>query len=259
MNLIILIVLCLCSAALILAVFNSIYLHAVSGRTAELEQEINKKAQEFDNFKKEKQAAIQNKSIIPAADVPLADIGETVYSNEPIQIMRNVHGSFKEAEKLTIPVEHHFADKAAPHPSDHGSTLPDPLNDPIPPNVDYPELYSNNEPDIMATVSENSFGYTATDEPAIIKLYSESAKDADFNYLWKTVSEHLQSQNTAAIYIDFTGINFIYEKEIQYLLRIYHIALTAGINITFINCDPELISLFNQYEQLQHLIQKKDL
>lgn len=53
MNVLVIVVFCLTGTAIILSVVNWIYLLSLSSKTSELEQEINKKAQEFDNFKKE--------------------------------------------------------------------------------------------------------------------------------------------------------------------------------------------------------------
>ncbi|HEX3019129.1 MAG TPA: hypothetical protein VHP36_02460 [Chitinispirillaceae bacterium] len=260
MNILIIIVFCLTGTTIVLGVASWIYLLSISSKISELEQEVNKKAQEFDNFKKEKLSSAQNTTIIPVVDTPIQETTEQVLSNEPIQVMRNVGGSFEKADK------HTFKTVSAT-----------PLNNGTP--EDYPEIRSNTirsvspasiqdsilskddpKPDneIMATVDEQP--QPASPPPlTILQLYSQSAKDADFNNLWKNISTLLQSNVKFEIGIDFSGINFLYDKELAYLTKIHQIVTSAGSKIHLLNCDNELITILGKSSQLANLILMKDL
>lgn len=262
MNILLIIVFCLTGAAVVLAIVNWFYLISISAKANELELEINKKAQEFDNFKKEKQSAPQNETIIDVADSPLPEVGEPVLTDEPIQIMRNVGGSFEEAEKR--PFAHV---KAKPLPQEFQDTPTHGFQKNIKTVITPKAMFqydlpseNNTEPDVdvLATVSEQPLPYQTRN--TFLPLYSESAKDADFGTLWKNISATLQSKDKTEINIDFTGINFLYDKELEYLFKIYQVVSSTGRHIHFMNCDLELITIIiNKYPQLGLLIQKKDL
>ena len=58
------------------------------------------------------------------------------------------------------------------------------------------------------------------------------------------------------IKIDFSGIQFIYDKELQYLEKIHHIIKERGGKLLFINCSPELSEFLGRNPDLLSLIKK---
>jgi len=67
----------------------------------------------------------------------------------------------------------------------------------------------------------------------------------------------LETSPNAHIQIDFKNILFLYDKEMEYLLKIYRtIELKKG-KLSFIHCGPELILILNNEPQLKHLILKE--
>lgn len=256
MNVLVVVVFCLTGTAIILSVVNWIYLLSLSSKTSELEQEINKKAQEFDNFKKEPPPSTNQ--IIQVVDTSAQEVTDPIVSDEPIQIMRNVGGSFERAENpVHKPAEYKsYSNEISTVASEvSGSqvyTKHISQNEPIPfSSPDQSEI----ENEVMATISEQP-------EPenqlplATFQLYSESAKDADFNNLWKNIYSLLQSNIQTEIGIDFTGINFLYDKELAYLFKIQKIVTSAGSKVHFFNCDSELVSIMSNYSELSSHIKK---
>lgn len=264
MSILVIVVFILTGAAVVFSVINWIYLLSLSSQTSELEQEIIKKTQEFDNFKKEKSSAPD--PVIQVVDTPAQEMTETALSDEPIQIMRNVGGSFERADRpVHNPTEYRPDYNAAEYRSDLNeitaapeifvpqayidNTMP---AEPVPfPSPDLSEM----ENEVMATISEQP-------EPenqlpfVTFQLYSESAKDADFNTLWKNIYSLLQSNIQTEIGIDFTGINFLYDKELAYLSKIQKIITSAGSKVYFFNCDSELVSILSNFSDLSSHIKK---
>ncbi len=262
MSISVIIVFFLTAAAVILGIINWIHLLSISSKASELEQEINKKAQEFDNLKKEKLSFAPANPVIEVDDTPVQEVVESQLSTEPIQVMRNVGGSFERAEK-------HIFKPAEYKPSSSELNLntleisPEPQVFTEKTSQADPVLFSSADPfisdsEVLATVNEQpeTEGHLPL---AVFQLYSESAKDADFNSLWKNISSLLQSNIKSEIGIDFTGINFLYDKELTYLCKIHQIAASAGSKILFLNCDPELIFIISKYPELSPLILKKNL
>lgn len=256
MSVLVIMAFCLTGTAVIFSVVNWIILLSLSSKINELEQEIDKKAQEFDNLKKEKSSL--TKPLVHVVDTPAVDVTDPITSDEPIQVMRNVGGSFERAEKPVLkPAEY------KPSPNEIYAAAPEitesqvhtcdiNLNESIPlssPN----QIGMENE--VMATISEqpefeNHLPLTT------FPLYSESAKDADFNNLWRNIYSLLQSNIQSEIGIDFTGINYLYDKELGYLLKITKIIISAGSKVHFLNCDTELVSIMSKYSELSFYIKK---
>ncbi len=247
MSTLVIVVFCLTAAAVIFSVVNWIYLLSLSSKTSELEQEIDKKTQEFDNFKKERSSPTS--PVVQMVDVAANESNVPEVSDEPIQIMRNVGGSFEKAENpYHMPAESNPSSVvAAPghsqpqvYSDNTRLTEPSPFFSPDPPEM---------ENEVMATISEQLEPENQL-QLATFQLYSESAKDADFNSLWKSIHSLLQSNIPTEIGIDFTGINFLYDKELAYLSKIQKIITSAGSKVHFFNCDPELVSVMSKYPDL---------
>lgn len=255
MSVLVIVVFCLTGAAVILSVVNWILLLSLSSKTSELEQEIDKKAQEFDRFKKEKSSS---KPTVQVIDTPAVDAIDPVTPDEPIQVMRNVGGSFERAEN-SVP----WSSEYNPSPNETYAASSEIAGFQVYTNeisqTESTPFYSPSQPEIenevMATISEQP-------EPenqlpfATFQLYSESAKDADFNNLWKNIHSLLQSNIQTEIGIDFSGINFLYDQELDYLLKIKKIITSTGSKVHFFNCDNELTSLMNKYPELSFHIKK---
>lgn len=258
MNILLIIIFCLTAIAVILTVSNLFYIVSVSVKSNELEQEINKKAMEFDNLKKERSSVPHPEQPISTEQIPEQNYQEpSSLSEDPIQIMRNVGGSFEEADKPSH-LKHTQPEMVnsnndfypAVNPNEQLMSNSNGLDViPVINNYSTPEY----ETDILATVNETE---SAEDHYIILQLYSESAKDADFESLWKKVSVLLQSVDTSDIGIDFTGINFLYNKEINWLIKIYQITSNLNKRIHLLNCDEELVSILSNNMQLKPLIQK---
>jgi len=254
MSILVIVAFCLTVAAVVFNVVNLIYLLSLSSKTSELEQEIIKKSQEFDNFKKEK-SSTPNK-VIQVVDASTQEMTEPAVSDEPIQIMRNVGGSFERADN---PV--HYPEEFKPDSSEITATpeiyTPQAnientiLTEQIPFSSPEPEM----ENEVMATINEQP--EPESQLPFVsFQLYSESAKDADFNNLWKNIYSILQSNIQMEIGIDFTGINFLYDKELAYLSKIQKIIASAGSKVFFFNCDSELVSILSNFSDLSSHIKK---
>ncbi len=254
MSVLVIVAFCLIGAAVIFSVVNWIFLLSLSSKINELEQEIDKKAQEFDNYKKEK--ASSTKPLVHVVDISAVDSTDPIISDEPIQVMRNVGGSFERVEKRVCKPPEFI-----PSQNEIYSTAPDnngyqSNTDNISQNESFPFSPPNQseiENEVMATISEQP---ESENHFATFRLYSESAKDADFNNLWSNIYSLLQSNIQTEIGIDFTGINYLYDKELAYLLKITKVITSAGSNVHFINCDTELVSIISKYSELSFHIKK---
>lgn len=262
MSISVIIVFCLTAAAVFLGIINWVHLLSISSKASELEQEINKKAQEFDNFKKEKISFAPVNPVIEVDDTPVQEAVEPQLSTEPIQIMRNVGGSFERAEKhIFKPAEYKTSSSGinlnVPEISPEPQVFTERISQADPAQFSSSDQFAADS-EVLATVNDQP--ETDSHLPlAVFQLYSESAKDADFNSLWKNISGLLQSNIKSEIGIDFTGINFLYDKELTYLSKIHQIVASAGSKILFLNCDPELIIIISKFTELSPLILKKNL
>lgn len=256
MSVLVIVVFCLIGTVIIFSVINWIILLSLSSKINELEQEIDKKAQEFDNLKKEKFSS--TKPLVHVVDTPAVNTTDPITSDEPIQVMRNVGGSFERAKKPVLkPAEY------KPSPNEIYTAAPEITGSQVHTgdinlNESIPFSSSNQtgmENEVMATISEQpeSENYLPL---TTFPLYSESAKDADFNNLWRNIYSLLQSNIQSEIGIDFTGINYLYDKELAYLLKITKIITSTGSKVHFFNCDTELVSIMSKYSELSFYIKK---
>ncbi|MDO5575806.1 MAG: hypothetical protein Q4F84_01895 [Fibrobacter sp.] len=100
----------------------------------------------------------------------------------------------------------------------------------------------NDDMDVMDVINEASESELQSDS-ITLPLFSASNNDADFENLWHNLSDLLHSKQDAHIFIDFSNIQFLYDKELDYLEKICHAAQVQGSSIKFANCDKELTGL----------------
>jgi hypothetical protein len=129
-------------------------------------------------------------------------------------------------------------------PNDSGSNLYLP-----PEHVDSPT-------EILQSISSNKHHYSKETVSSTLPLYSDAAHDADFPGLCKMISQIISTRKKPDIKIDFSGIQFIYDKELQYLEKIHHIIKERGGKLLFINCSPELSEFLGRNPDLLSLIKK---
>ena len=96
-------------------------------------------------------------------------------------------------------------------------------------------------------------------EPRIFPLYSDITKDADFVSVWKSLSKSLANENTSAFKIDFSGINWILDKEIGYLEKMGQIVSQQNGSLSLINCSFEIAERLSANPFLAPLIEPKNL
>ncbi|MBN1756690.1 MAG: hypothetical protein JW863_00130 [Chitinispirillaceae bacterium] len=273
------------AVSLILAVVDWIYLASLASKSSILEREVEKKSQEFDALRKDRAAGnshIEHQAAVFESQEPLADTPPPEDPEEQtIQIVRNVRGNFEQSSSYIDTAPDQDADQphiAAPPDTSIGTleyqtVLPlehdHHLDDPGSNSQQYTGPYPPAEelPPPPETVAINSFqGYGSGEEsgpvrpdtaPQRLRLYSDATKDADFQQLWKNINEILQNQPDALITVDLSGINFMYEKEMEYLEKINYLLAGQGGTLTFINCDAELLELINQRPQLRSLVHQK--
>ena len=270
------------AVSLILAIVDWIYLASLASKASILEREVEKKSQEFDALRKDRAAGnsqIQRPMAVIESPEPLVnspppdDPGE-----QTIQIVRNVRGNFEQSSSYAASdsdqddVQPHIAappdtsigtleyQTVQPFGHDHHTDTPG-TGTPSP--SPYPEEEEPPPPPETVTISpyqeygepEESAMTRSGTAPWLLRLYSGATKDADFQLLWKNINEILQSQPSAAITVDLSGINFMYEKEMEYLEKIKYLLTGQGGSILLINCDAELLELFHQHPQLRALVQ----
>jgi hypothetical protein len=203
--------------SIVLGITNWILLSSTSLKITLLEEEIEKKAKEFDALKKER----------IAASPPLLDkqgFADNSPSNsfvsqksQDIEIVRNVRAEFKQTDiEPTSDILDIVDDGPRRAPQKH---------------------YQKNGIEIM--------------------LFSPSKKDTDFTLAWQKITEFLpRAAPSALIVINFINVMFLYEKELHYLEKIYKIVAMEQGKLSFINCDPELKQTILQRPLLAPLIKE---
>lgn len=96
-----------------------------------------------------------------------------------------------------------------------------------------------------------------TAAPITLGLYSETTKDADFQQLGKNLSEILNQLRQPKIQINFSGINFIYDNEMDYLEKMYYLIAGRGGSFSLVNCDRELMPLIGSRPLLRSITKQK--
>ena len=274
--------------SVVLSIVDWIYLTSLSSKCLFLEGEIEKKTTEFDSLKREKYSS----DISPSGSISVIESNEplttdsvqqTNSAEDTIQIVRNIRGNFEQSEHFTHSIEN-FETPSQPHPStlqNHTLSVSQAL-----PTLETKQVFpyhsekSENNQDDESTAPQSqpdTFGEPKNDRlyddtlncsqtPSPIQtsppntetdilcpLYSPTLRDADFQFLWKQITEVLKVRQKPLITIDFTNINFIYDKEMDYLEKINYLIADQGGILHFINCDNELLTLFQKKPLLYSL------
>ncbi len=283
LDILIIIVISIMVVSVILSVVDWIYLASLASKTTFLEREVEKKSLEFDGLKKERYNAqhpsMGSASVIESTEPLVNNASPPAITNEEtIQIVRNVRGNFERTE--------HFTNNSHEYPQEQMAV------DPLPPPPDTVHEYSQDVlysettqhpvlvkqsagsegiPLPSVTTSENHLPQTTAaaggstnlstahypSDDIVLKLYSDSTRDADFQILWKTITDTFQTRQDPHIIIDMASINFMYDKEMDYLEKINYLLTGQGGLLTFINCDRELLTLFNNRPRLRSIVNQK--
>ena len=276
LDILFIIVISIMVVSIFLSIVDWIYLASLASKTTLLEREVEKKSLEFDAIKKERYTSQSpsegSASVIESNEqLPGSTFPPLVESGDTIQIVRNVRGNFEQTEPYTQHIQDYPPQQPAfnptpllngapqEYPAPYETTLQSKRPQELPDNklqspvetdtFSLPPIEINNPPDIT-TSQQNS---------CILKLYSETTRDADFQTLWKEITAQLQTRQHPYIIIDLAGINFMYDKEMDYLEKIKQLLTGQGGSLGFINCDHEILVLFDNRPQLRSIVQQKAL
>jgi hypothetical protein len=86
----------------IFAVIEWFHLLSLSSTILRLESMIEKKSQEFDQFRRERTSSVQYHTLDPQQTDPIVPTSEGINNSDQIQIIRNVHGTFKDTSLIEI-------------------------------------------------------------------------------------------------------------------------------------------------------------
>ena len=258
------------AVSVFLAIIDWIYLASLGSKTTLLEREVEKKSLEFDAIKKERynihHSTESSASVIESSELLQGNtsLPPMTEGEDTIQIVRNVRGSFERTEQSTHNVEECRDTPPAPGSpiqpqsadanrffSPHGS-----LRTSDGPDEESVQSGSSAFPEFEGVFDEAPLQTNQSDS-YILKLYSETTRDADFQTLWKEITAIFQARQRPSIILDLAGINFMYDKEMDYLEKIKYLLAGQGGSFGFINCDNELRALFNNRPELQSIIQQK--
>lgn len=231
------------ATTIVLGILNGLYLSAISSKVTNLENEVEKKALEFESAKKERQAlALAARNVMPTQDGIETPAPQT--ESPQIEVVRNVRGGGFDhvdmemgSHKQNLPrSDMQEPDQAieAPPYRVHSSSAPiaaKPFNETFEPTTFEPETESQ---PAASHVRENAI---------TVALYSRPKQDTDFAAAWKTLSELLPTYQNPNVRFDFSGVLFLYERELQYLEKFKDIVLSAGGTVSFVNCHEELVDI----------------
>jgi hypothetical protein len=228
----------LAAVTIFLGISNWIFLSSMGSKIAGLEDEIEKKAVEFESLKKEKQAQpfpqeqpqLQMEPQEHLQKFPADSRGHefTDQEHQQIEIVRNVPGGgFQNLEAVDNERNMAGLQEELPPPAA-------PLSD------------------ILDVVEERPGEPSGPGRTVIrIPLYSNASKDTDFTVAWKKLSEQLARRPAKPLVeIDFANVMFLYEKELTYLEKFEQIIGQAGGVLAFVNCDPELMAILRRRSHL---------
>lgn len=250
------------------SIFAWIFLSSIGTKLSILEREVDKRSLEFDTLKKENSDNIQissGASVIQDPDQNLQTTSTIEDSGmlETIQIFRNVRGTFKDAKSSSVESSENTTyqlngkndlNQISDNQLQPPSFSPDnkPHSNAIAPmgSSSHSSIYKKQNIKTGTTGIKKSAG----SERIILTLYSNLIKDADFHMLWKNISAILQTNSNPLIAIDFTDINFLYEKEMDYLEKINYLITKQGGSLTLINCDNDLQTLLNRKQPLKSIV-----
>lgn len=271
--------------SLITGIINWFSLSRTNSIINDLQSEIEKKSYEFDTRKRESNAAIpqtaqQDTYLQSPVD---ANLSLPPLSNEKephIEIVRNIRGSFdnqslSQLHQEMVSLDNHSSTSqplpvSKPNPpSGFSSTSQKDISNPDnrPDNHILPEYENDNSAayNQNKSIVEDSMNQSLPPQqhPPLkqpqkitIALYSSKSKDADFKALWQNIREALDRSQNIHITIDFKNVLFLYDKELEYLKKIYHIVTVQQSEMEFINCSRELITALSKDVELSQLIDK---
>jgi hypothetical protein len=243
------------ATTVVLGILNWLYLSFIGSKVAQLENEVEKKALEFESAKKERLALTQ----AAKNALPLQEKTETAASQSDspqIEVVRNVRGGGFDHVDMDMDShhKHNHADQdyqssepAIQHPSyqmpQSENLMPiaaKPFDETFEPTTFGPEMESHSVPPASHFVT--------------VALYSKAKQDTDFTAAWKTLSEQLASLQSPNVHFDFTGVLFLYDRELQYLEKFKDVVLRAGGKVSFVHCDNELLNILRNRPTLAPLV-----
>lgn len=241
------------SLSFILNIVAFVILGSLTSKTNLLEREIDKRSAEFDNFRKElstnKHAPAA--SVIESNEPIITTQQETSISNEDtIQIFRNVRSGFENSNAAP-------SEPPPPEPQPETVLMPAPV-----------EIAAKGRAQVFSEPVEQveeqpqpqpSVAYEQPRAPAqrkfTLPLYSDTTKDADFQTLWKNITLILQNNSGAHISIDFSHINFLYDKEMDYLEKMNYLIANQRGRLSLVHCEQELLALIDRKPHLRTIIE----
>jgi hypothetical protein len=261
------------AGCLLLGIINWVTFAASSSRAAELEDEVSKKTAEFDALRKELQRLKDGREQAASA----ADDSHVAYEASPgIQTMRNVReGLAPTSDELAAMRDHPLDEHGNAVPADghavaaREAALPRPTSAPAEYDAT-PHSASavvapvaaaslEDDRDVLDVVDKSQSGAMRPaphSQAAIdVGLFSPAKKDADFAKAWELIKEALTTRSKPYIRLDFTGILFLYEQEIDYLQRMVQAVGDVQGMILFVNCQRELHYIFLNYPMLSQCLE----
>jgi hypothetical protein len=245
------------AATVFLGVSNWFFLSSIGSKVTRLEQEVEKKALEFEAARKERQTLAASARNMSAA-AENAEAAPSQPEDSQIQIVRNVRGAG--FDHFDIEMGKKNADYSQPgmqnanSPShDNFATAFGETAGVAPPPVQQAHQKSF-EPEAAQTPhrAPPSGSRPAPDPVAegknviVLMLFSKAKQDTDFAAAWRKLSEELPGSTKPHVRFDFSGVIFLYERELLYLDKFKSIILQSGGSISFENCDRELLGIFQQ-------------
>lgn len=120
--------------------------------------------------------------------------------------------------------------------------------------VEQPEAVRESEAadsgDVMAVVGDGSSEPMPPDNIIRIPIYSDEKKDADFQKVSQRLKDEFPLYQNPSVILDFSKVNFIYEKELEYLNKLAGYTAGRRIPLLFVNCDRELLARLEQHPSL---------
>ncbi len=259
--------------SILLAIITWVKLASTTAAINDLQDELDKKTRTMDV---RQQKSYTDPSADGIASGPVAQVFPQA-GDQKIEIVRNVRSQFdtpdmpvvspqSSTDPHTMPTATYATQPPVDKESDHKQTMPvispdsvEPQEEPaLSPDEGIMFATSNKpEDDVLDVVDEPTTvppQQPVNNNVLSIPLYSQSSKDADFALLWKTLTEALDKSRNLHVTIDFSNILFLYEKEIEYLLKIHQIATIKGARLSFSNYSQELAQIISQDTTLKQYI-----
>jgi len=229
---------------------NIIYHVKITSRLNNLEKDIEKKTFEFDALKKDRsagQSAVHHDSPVDmhtkVFETPLSQsvqpqIEESPVEEDSIQIFRNVGGTFETTDTVI-------------HNNAYAETPSGPVKVAAQPKIKAPPAAPSNAP---------VFSPASVKQPAsppagiVIPLFSRTAHGPDFNQLYKSLVDAMNTSADQAIAFDLSGIESLDDGELEYLEKIYLSLTSQRRSLFFLHCSGYLAALIRLRPQIAPLI-----